>query len=524
MALKLTWSRFGSRLLTHVVEISVPKKAAVFAEKFPAVAAVPFDAGFRHGSREGITKSGHGAPISNDFDTQEDHRGGRLDTPIRNLVAQSYGESPDNYAAECASLQRCRQDAVRGAGSDIPLGSLKRIHRHNSSRSTLQILRPAGTARAALLRDTHRQHALCNRRLTEQIGPGGLKRAFYYFRTCAGMLTYINENFLHAPSTDLSRDVVRFLINIIIAQATEVFIEKCTDEKKASALVAKIGAQAAALYTILTEDVKEFMGKGIFDRNWVTLLQIKSKYFSSLAQYHRGLADSAAGKHGDALVRFTQSESLAKEASRTAATFGSVFVTNMSPNLPADAGSSIQERTKAHLTICSEKKAEATRENDLIYNAILPSAEALPVIDKLSVATPISIQDVYGSPEVQKVIGPDLFVRLIPLSVHESASVYSEEKAKLVRGEVENAETAEGEVRSALDALAVKDGIVRFRAMAEGELAGRGYPHGRQAVQRGYIDCGGPRRRGGSDGRASEEERRRQASAGDNQRGPRCRE
>ena len=40
-------------------------------------------------------------------------------TPIRNLIAQSYGESPDNYAAECASLQRCRQDAVRGAGSDM---------------------------------------------------------------------------------------------------------------------------------------------------------------------------------------------------------------------------------------------------------------------------------------------------------------------------------------------------------------------------------------------------------------------
>jgi len=39
--------------------------------------------------------------------------------PIRTIIKQSYGENPDNYAAECASLQRCRQDAVRGAGSDI---------------------------------------------------------------------------------------------------------------------------------------------------------------------------------------------------------------------------------------------------------------------------------------------------------------------------------------------------------------------------------------------------------------------
>lgn len=106
--------------------------------------------------------------------------------------------------------------------------------------------------------------------------PEGLKRAFYYFRTCAGMLTYINENFLHAPSTDLSREVVKFLVNLILAQATEVFFEKCTDEKKGHALMSKIGAQTAYMYTSLGEDVKEFMGKGIFDRNWVTLIQVSA--------------------------------------------------------------------------------------------------------------------------------------------------------------------------------------------------------------------------------------------------------
>lgn len=147
-----------------------------------------------------------------------------------------------------------------------------------------------------------------------------------------------------------------------------------------------------------------------------------------------------------------------------------MFVPNMSPNLPADAGPCIQDRTKAHQVLCSDRKSEAQRENDLIYNAILPAPEALPTIEKLTVATGIHIHEVYAAPEVQKTIGQDFFVRLIPLSVHESASVYSEEKAKLVRGEVEKAEAAEGEARSALDGLGVKEGLVRFRAMAEGEV------------------------------------------------------
>jgi len=110
-----------------------------------------------------------------------------------------------------------------------------------------------------------------------------------------------------------------------------------------------------------------------------------------------------------------------------------VFVSTVSPNLPSDSGTSIYERTKSYLAICTDRKSKAQRENDLIYNAILPSPETLPPIDKLAVATAIHIHDVYAAPEAQKTIGQDIFIKLVPLSVHESASVYSEEKAKLVR-------------------------------------------------------------------------------------------
>ncbi|KAK0223719.1 BRO1-domain-containing protein [Armillaria fumosa] len=408
-------------------------------------------------------------------------------TPIRSLIAHSYGENPDNYAAECAALQRCRQDAVRGAGSDTTardllykyFGQLELLELRFSEIKVNFPWRDAFTnklttqtsiayEKASILfqiAGTHSAIAASQSRSD----PEGLKRAFYYFKTCAGMLTYINENFLHAPSTDLSREVVKFLVSLILAQATEVFFEKCTDEKKGIALVSKVGAQAASMYNSLTEEVKEFMGKGIFDRNWVTLLQVKAKYFTSLSHYYRGLADNTAGKHGDALVRFNLAEGLAKEASRTAS---SLFTSTMSPTLPADASTALQDRMKAHLAICLDRKSEAQRENDLIYNAMLPAPEALPPIDKIVVANPIPIQEVYGTPEVQKTIGQDLFLRLVPLSVHESASVYSEEKAKLVRGEVEKAEGAEGEVRSVLEGLGIKDGLTRFRAMAEGEVGG----------------------------------------------------
>ncbi|CAE6373875.1 unnamed protein product [Rhizoctonia solani] len=408
-------------------------------------------------------------------------------SPIRSLIQQSYGESPDNYSAECAALQRCRQDAVRGAGSDSTARDL--LYKYFGQLELLEL-------RFAEIRVSFPWYDAFTGKLTTQTSlafekasiifqiaathtsiaasqnradPEGLKRAIHYFRTAAGMLTYINDNFLHAPSTDLSKEVVKFLVGTAIAQATEVVYEKLVEEKKA--LVTKVASQTAYLYNALQEDVKEFMGRGIFDRNWVTLIQIKAKYFASLTQYHRALTDDSSGKHGDALVRFQIAETHAKEAHRLAQSFTPYFVVTLTPTMPSDAGVAILELTKSHLALCTEHKNTAQKDNDLIYHSILPSEASLPIVDKVSVATPIPIQEVYGTPEVQKVIGPDLFIRLVPLSVHESASVYSEEKAKLVRGEATRTEEADGDLRAGLESLGLPGALAKFREMAEGSDA-----------------------------------------------------
>ncbi|KAI0071941.1 BRO1-domain-containing protein [Panus rudis PR-1116 ss-1] len=405
-------------------------------------------------------------------------------TPIRSAIAHSYGEDPDSYAQECAALQRCRQDAVKGAGSDSTARDL--LYKYFGQLELLELRFPeirvnfpwrdaftsklitqtsVAYEKASIIFQIAATHSSIAAQQNRS-DPEGLKRAFYYSRTCAGMLTYINDNFLHAPSTDLSRDVVKFLVGLIMAQATEIFFEKCTDERKGNALVAKVAAQAAFMYTGLAEEVKEFMGKGIFDRNWVTIVQTKSKYFSSQAQYYRALADTASAQHGPALSRLTLSESLAKEAHKLAQSFNALFTSpQISPTLPPDAGTSLHDLTKAHLSLVSQKCTEASRENDLIYNAIVPPAETLPAIDRTPIASIITIQEVYASPDVQKVIGVDLFGRLVPLSVHESASVYSEEKAKVVRGESGRVEECEVQIGSALEALGLPAGLARFKQL-----------------------------------------------------------
>lgn len=88
------------------------------------------------------------------------------------------------------------------------------------------------------------------------------------------MFTYINENFLHAPSSDLSRDTVKTLIQIMLAQAQEIFLEKQVADQKKVGLLAKLSSQAAYLYQQALEGVQENVNKAIFEKVWLLFTQV----------------------------------------------------------------------------------------------------------------------------------------------------------------------------------------------------------------------------------------------------------
>ena len=195
----------------------------------------------------------------------------------------------------------------------------------------------------------------------------------------------------------------------------------------------------------------------------------KAKYFSSVAQYNRSLADAGASKHGEALARLNSAESMVKEAHRLSHLYNTSFYigspSSAASTLPIDAGTSLQELCKTHLTIVSEARTAATKDNDLIYHSLVPSEATLPIIEKSSnVAEPIPIQEIYASPDVQKLVGQDIFIKLVPLSVIESSSLYSEEKAKILRTEGERCDIADGELVTGLDHLGLPGSLAKFKS------------------------------------------------------------
>jgi hypothetical protein len=287
------------------------------------------------------------------------------------------------------------------------------------------------------------------------------------------MFTYINENFLHAPSTDLSRETVKTMIAIMLAQGQEVFLEKQISDGKKVGLLAKLASQAAYLYTQAAEGTQENVTKAVFEKVWLLVTQvrilgkisrgranesqIKANYMASLAQYYQALADNDANAHGVSICRLTVAEGHAKDANRIANAFPTSVPTNS--NLTSETGIFLADMTKKHLANIQEKIAEFTKDNDFIYHQGVPNEASLSPIPKLPAAKAIPVSELYQGQDIQRIIGPDIFSKIVPMAVTESASLYDEEKAKLIRAETENVEVANDEMAASLDYLKLPDSL-----------------------------------------------------------------
>ncbi|KAJ5112614.1 hypothetical protein N7532_000659 [Penicillium argentinense] len=393
--------------------------------------------------------------------------------PLKDYIRQTYGEDPERYAQECVTLNRLRQD-MRGAGKDSATGR-DLLYRYYGQLELLDLRFPVDenhikisfTWYDAFTHKPTSQYSLayekasiifnisavlsCHAADQNRAEDAGLKTAYHSFQASAGMFTYINENFLHAPSTDLNRDTVKSLIHITLAQAQEVFLEKQVADGKKPGFLAKLASQSAYLFSQAGETMQDFVTKNVFDKVWSIIVQAKTAHLSSVASYFQAIADSESGSHGVAIARLQLADKQSSTAMSCAKGFPSSPPTTS--NLTAEAGSTLMDLIKHHHANVQAQLNSMTKDNDFIYHQPVPNEAGLSAVAKLPAAKAIPVSELYQGQDIQRIIGPDIFQKLVPMAVTESASLYDEEKAKLIRAETEKVETANGEMAASLDYL-----------------------------------------------------------------------
>ncbi|WFD36639.1 bck1-like resistance to osmotic shock [Malassezia cuniculi] len=321
-------------------------------------------------------------------------------------------------------------------------------------------------------------------------GADAFRVCYASLRQAAGMLDYVRDNFLHAPTHDMGEEVTKTLSALCLAQASEVFVEKSIADSKGAALVSKLAAHTAAAYTGLVDPLTNSDGP-LAPLPVINVVRCKAAYYGSVAQMYRATADNAAGKYGVALARLQLAVSLGKEAQRHAATqmYGSVA----HAMLQSDIFTVLTAATLNQVDLAKAKQQEAQRDNDMVYHDLIPPAGSLPQLERTSVATPVPIRETFSLPDVQRVLGTEVFAQLVPLRVTENASVYSEEQAKLLRAESAAVENADAELVSSLDALGLPVSLARYRALDSVDTASAALSEAPQDVSRWVHDCaGGP--------------------------------
>ncbi|KAI9342388.1 BRO1-like domain-containing protein [Pilaira anomala] len=408
--------------------------------------------------------------------------------PLKKYIARFYQDDPEKYKEETQSFNRLRQD-IRGAGKDMTGRDL--LYRYFGQLELLDLRFPVDEKHVKVLFNWY--DAFNNRAISQYslafekasiifneaatlsaIASGqnraeteGRKKAFHYFQASAGMFQYINDNFLHAPSEDLSRETVNVLSELMLVQAQECFLESSVREKTKDGLIAKLASHAAWVYGNLVDSLGDAVSRGVgIDKSWILLCQIKQKFYSATAQVHKAAAACEhEAKYGEAVGRYGAAESAAKEAVKLASGFMNVLTGSNYGHgtIPTEAGHAMQELCKNLAASCTEKLVAMTRDNDMIYHENVPQESILTPIDRLKAVKSIPIVELYGPEEMKKVIGADLFQKLIPISVHESASLYSEEKAKLVRLENERCDIAKAELNASLDYMKLPSSLSKFK-------------------------------------------------------------
>jgi hypothetical protein len=152
--------------------------------------------------------------------------------------------------------------------------------------------------------------------------------------------------------------------------------------------------------------------------------QTKASHMASVAQYYQALADDDANSHGVAICRLQLAETNARDANRAANAFPSSCPANS--NLPAETGAVLAELTKKHLANVQEKLAEFMKDNDFIYHQGIPNEASLTQVPKLPAAKAIPVSELYQGQDIQRIIGPDIFQKIVPMAVTESDSLYYE--------------------------------------------------------------------------------------------------
>ncbi|PNF24579.1 hypothetical protein B7P43_G03064 [Cryptotermes secundus] len=364
---------------------------------------------------------------------------------LKQYIRDAYHEDPEMYSNEIHTLEGLRVAATCAVRDVTGCSALKRYY---CQLHFLQSRFPMGKDGAAAVpftwRDTYANMActvadirfemvsiLYNiGALHSQLGASdsrvtadGMKLSCTHFQCAAWAFQHLKDTFPQPAGVDLAPDVMQFMYHLSLAQAQECILEKSMMDNRKATIIAKVAVQIVDYYNLAlntldqggSEDcsLPETLGTKIY-KKWKRYVKFKIAYHSCVSLLYQGQQAEEQQKMGERVAYYQAASEKLEEAMKLSKGMDNIEAINESLTFTMD--------------VVEGKKKAAKNENEFIYHEEVPDKDSLPDVKGASLVKgiPFNVND----PEVS---GPDIFARLVPMKAHEASSLYSEEKAKLLR-------------------------------------------------------------------------------------------
>ncbi|XP_048579167.1 tyrosine-protein phosphatase non-receptor type 23 isoform X2 [Nematostella vectensis] len=377
-----------------------------------------------------------------------------LSTPLKKYISEHYQEDPDSYKQECSQIEQLRAACLHPSKDHSGCSILRRYF------AQLQFLQsrfpmaeggaipvqftwtdlyseePISLAdvrfeQASILHNLGALHSLLGKN-EDRTGEEGMKVACTHFQAAAGVFQYLKnttmvplsalklpwiseDHFATEAFFDMASCLLQLYISVMLGQAQECLLEKSILDGRKDSLIARISVQVHDFYqeglAFLESLGSSYMGSKKA-KIWTKALKIKACHYMAVAYIFMSNNANENQKFGEKVTYLKAASKKLGEAQK----------------LVKGQPERTQEILQFMVDVVSNKLEGAVKDNDFIYHEVVPELSALPEIKGASLVKPIPFQ-----PNDPSLAGPDIFKRLIPMEAHTDASLYSEEKAKLLR-------------------------------------------------------------------------------------------
>ncbi|KAG5856819.1 hypothetical protein ANANG_G00011940 [Anguilla anguilla] len=378
---------------------------------------------------------------------------------VKQFILKNYGENPENYNEQLKKLEQLRLSAVNVTRDFEGCSTLRKYF---GQLHYLQSRVPLGTGQeaavpiswteifsgktvthddisyeqACILYNLGALHSMLGA-MDNRVSEEGMKVSCTHFQCSAGAFSYLRDHFSHNFSVDMSHQILNLNINLMLGQAQECLLEKSMLDNRKSFLVARISAQVVDYYkeacrALENSDTASLLGK--IQKDWKKLVQMKIYYFAAIAHLHMGKQAEEQQKYGERLAYLQSSLDKLSEAVK----------------LAKGQPDSVQEALKFTMDVIGGKFNSAKKDNDFIYHESVPALDTLPSVKGAPLVKALPV-----NPTDPSVTGPDIFSKLVPMAAHEASSLYSEEKAKLLRDVMAKIDSKNETLEQFMDSLSL---------------------------------------------------------------------